>query len=61
MLADCKERLKSLIRYCSPSGPKYFRWSFVRLSEPAGVELLESLMGFMTWFAVKKQMLWSRG
>jgi len=61
MLADCNGKLKSLMRYSSPSGPKCFRWSIVRLSRPVAMDLLESLIAFPTWFAVKRHIFWSRG
>ena len=43
MLADCNDRLKSLVRYCRPSGPKSFRWSMVKPSWPAVVELVAGI------------------
>ena len=41
MLADCIERLYTLVRCCRPSGPKCIRWIIQRLSGLAAVMLLE--------------------
>ena len=55
MLADWIGRLKSLARFCRPSGPKWFRRSNVRPFGHAAEELLKPLMAFPTWFVVEKK------